>query len=60
MDVTCFVAICDDDPANPVAVEVSQQLDPSSKLPASEGRLPQLVIGTLDVNTGISGRLCRF
>lgn len=52
--VTCLVAVVSDEPGGALAEAVAADLDASCRLPAaSSGELPQLVIGTLDINQGV-------
>ncbi len=55
--VTCLVAVIDDTPGAPAAEAVASDLDASCRLPAAAkadggSGLPQLVVGTLDINIG--------
>lgn len=51
--MTCLVAIISDEPGGALAEAVAADLDASCRLPAAgSGDLPQLVIGTLDINQG--------
>lgn len=51
--VTCLIAVIDEGLGDAVAAAVAEDLDASCRLPAEcAGTLPQLVVGTLDINQG--------
>ena len=53
MSVTCLIAVMDERPGDAAAAAVAADLDASCRLPAATADgLPQLVVGTLDVNQG--------
>ena len=52
LQVTCCIATIEARQGEAISDAVRESMDLSCQLPAEDGSLPRLAIGTLDLNTG--------